>query len=87
MTDDQVGGLMLIALGMMILIWRKKRQNSQARTEMVYFEIDRTDRGPVPSQSAGVRQEPGDRGGDLRVYLGDEALISARRAPLNLRLE
>jgi hypothetical protein len=39
MTDDQVGGLMLIALGMMILIWRKKRQNSQARPEMVYFEM------------------------------------------------
>jgi hypothetical protein len=39
MTDDQVGGLMLIALGMIILIWRKKRQNSQARPEMVYVEM------------------------------------------------
>jgi hypothetical protein len=39
MTDDQVGGLMLIALGMMILIWRKKPQNSQARLELVYFEM------------------------------------------------
>jgi hypothetical protein len=39
MTDDQVGGLMLIAIGMMFLIWRKKRQNSQARPEMVFFEV------------------------------------------------
>ena len=39
MTSDQVGGLMLIALGMIILRWRKKRQNSQARPEMVYFEV------------------------------------------------
>jgi len=39
MTDDQVGGLMLIALGMMILIWRKKRQNSQARGEIVFLEM------------------------------------------------
>jgi hypothetical protein len=39
MTDDQVSGLLLIALGMMILIWRKKRQNSQARPEIVYFEM------------------------------------------------
>jgi hypothetical protein len=39
MTDDQVGGLMLIALGMMILIWRKKRQNSQARGEIVFIEM------------------------------------------------
>jgi hypothetical protein len=39
MTDDQVGGLMLIALGMMFLIWRKKRQNSQARGEIVFIEM------------------------------------------------
>ena len=39
MTSDQVGGLMLIALGMMILRWRNKRQNSQARPEMVFFEM------------------------------------------------
>ena len=39
MTSDQVGGLMLIALGMMILIWRRKRQNAQARPEMVFIEM------------------------------------------------
>jgi hypothetical protein len=39
MTSDQVGGLMLIALGMMILRWRNKRQNSQARPEVVFFEV------------------------------------------------
>ena len=39
MTSDQVDGLMLIALGMMILRWRSKRQNSQARPEAVFFEV------------------------------------------------
>ena len=39
MTSDQVGGLMLIALGLIILRWRNKRQNSQARPEMVFFEM------------------------------------------------
>ena len=39
MTEDQVCGWVLIALGMMFLIWRKKRQNAQARPEVVFFEV------------------------------------------------
>jgi hypothetical protein len=39
MTSDQVCGLMLIGLGLMILSWRKKRQNARAQGEIVFIEM------------------------------------------------
>jgi hypothetical protein len=39
MTSDQVGGMMLIGLGLLILNWRRKRRNAPARPELVFFEM------------------------------------------------
>ena len=39
MTSDQVGGLMLIALALIFLSGRKKRQSPPARSGMVFVEV------------------------------------------------